>query len=143
MHKATPCIADPPVKVYKQVPSPGGQLRRAADMDLVKFRVFLRDRPGSLAAFSSLIADCRGNSSFFHYDRAVDISRVAVEVMMNSQTDLNPLLLTLQAKKNIFEEIGGLKEDIQITALESVLRQGRSALIFPGHGEYYPLEQAE
>jgi hypothetical protein len=61
MHKAAPCIADLPVKVYKQVPSPGGQLHRAADMDLVA----------------------------------------------------------------------------------KVRRQGRSALIFPGHGEYYPLEQAE
>ena len=61
MHKATPGRADLPVKVYKQVPSPGGQLRRAADMDL----------------------------------------------------------------------------------LAKVSRQGRSVLVFPGQGEYYPLEQAE
>jgi len=33
---------------------------------LVKFRVFLPDRPGSLAGFASVIAKIGGNISFFH-----------------------------------------------------------------------------
>ncbi|MDH4232783.1 MAG: hypothetical protein OEW04_12235, partial [Nitrospirota bacterium] len=91
------------MRVYKRVPLPGEQMRRTADESLLlKFRVFLRDRPGSLAAFSSLIADCGGNISFFHYDRSVDSSRVVVEVLMNGQHDLDALLIALKAKKYAF-----------------------------------------
>src|SRR5574340_567742 len=82
-----------PVRIYKRVSLTGQQL--AADTDLlIKFRVFLRDRPGSLAAFSSVIADAGGNISFFHYDRSVDSSRVVVEIRMKTEAALEALLRT-------------------------------------------------
>lgn len=114
-----------PVRVYKQVYLTGEQTRRAADSDLlIKFRVFLRDRPGSLAAFSSVIADCHGNISFFHYDRSIDSSRVVVEVRMNGNTndDLETLLRALKTKKYVFEAASaGSMDDIQITDLQNIL----------------------
>jgi glyoxylase-like metal-dependent hydrolase (beta-lactamase superfamily II)/uncharacterized protein with ACT and thioredoxin-like domain len=122
-----------PIEVYKQISLAGQRLRRFADQDLLlKFRVFLKDRPGSLAAFSSLIADCGGNISFFHYDRSVDSSRVVIEVRMISQHDVAALFHALKAKKYAFEKLGGLKEDIQITALESILEIKVRLLNRPG-----------
>jgi len=124
---------DLPVKVYKQVSLTGGQLRRAADTDLlIKFRVFLKDKPGSLAAFSSLIAEYSGNISFFHYDRAVDSSRVVVEVQMQGQNDLDALFSALNAKKYAFEKIRATKEDIQITAIENILEIRARLINRPG-----------
>jgi len=124
---------DLPVKVYKQVSLTGGQLRRAADTDLLtKFRVFLKDKPGSLAAFSSLIAEYSGNISFFHYDRAVDSSRVVVEVQMQGQNDLDALFSALNAKKYAFEKIRATKEDIQITAIENILEIRARLINRPG-----------
>jgi len=124
---------DLPVKVYKQVSLTGGQLRRAADTDLlIKFRVFLKDKPGSLAAFSSLIAEYSGNISFFHYDRAVDSSRVVVEVQMQRQNDLDALFSALNAKKYAFEKIRATKEDIQITAIENILEIRARLINRPG-----------
>jgi glyoxylase-like metal-dependent hydrolase (beta-lactamase superfamily II)/uncharacterized protein with ACT and thioredoxin-like domain len=113
---------DLPVKVYKQVSLTGEMLRRATDTDLLlKFRIFLKDKPGSLAAFSSLIADCGGNISFFHYDRSVDSRRVVVETQMDRQDDLSSLLAALKAVKYDFEGRRSSKDDIQITALENIL----------------------
>ncbi|RPI37637.1 MAG: MBL fold metallo-hydrolase [Nitrospiraceae bacterium] len=110
------------VKVYKQVSLTGERMRRAADANLLlKFRVFLRDRPGSLAAFSSLIADCCGNISFFHYDRSVDSSRVVVEVRMNGQHDLDSLLMAMKAKKYAFERVAGVKDEVEITTPANIL----------------------
>jgi len=114
--------SDLPVRVYKQVSLTGEQMRRAADTNLLlKFRVFLRDRPGSLAAFSTLIAESGGNISFFHYDRSVDSSRVVVEARMNGQHDLAALLMALKAKKYAFERIAGLKDEVQITTPANIL----------------------
>lgn len=125
--------ADLPVKVYKQVSLTGEQLRRAADTDLlVKFRVFLKDKPGFLAAFSALIAECGGNISFFHYDRSVDSSRVVVEVQMQGQNDLDALLTALKAKKYAFEKIREMKDDIQITAIENILEIRARLINRPG-----------
>ena len=67
-----------PVKVYTRVSLRDDHSAQSADTNmLLTFRGFLRDRPGSLAAFSSLIAECGDNISFFHYDRSVDSSCVS------------------------------------------------------------------
>ena len=138
MNKDVRSTSDLPVRVYKQVSLTGELLRRAADTDLLlKFRVFLRDRPGSLAAFSSVIAECGGNISFFHYDRSVDSGRVVVEVRLSCQDDLDALLRALKTKKYSFEASSpgissGSRDDIQITALENILEIKARLLNWPG-----------
>ena len=66
---------------------------------LAKFQVYLPDRPGSLAGFASTIAQAGGNISFFHYDRSVDSSRVAVEVQLDDERAVTGLLATLRTAR--------------------------------------------
>ncbi len=88
---------------------------------LAKFRIALPDRPGSLAGFASAIAQAGGNISFFHYDRSIDSSRVAVEVRLEDEPSLAELLSSLKDKQYHVEAEGALQDDILVTAAESVL----------------------
>ncbi len=122
-----------PVKVYTRVSLRDDHSAQSADTNmLLKFRVFLRDRPGSLAAFSSLIAECGGNIGFFHYDRSVDSSCVVVEVQMSGNSHLASLLEALKTKKYAFEKSGNYKDDIQITARENIFEIKVRLLNIPG-----------
>lgn len=107
-----------PVKVYKRL---GAALSEEHVAFVIKFRVFLEDKPGSLAEFASLIARERGNISFFHYDRSLHSKRVVVEVQMRERGALVGLLKTLQLGRHIFGEAGEAKDDLQITNIENIL----------------------
>src|SRR5512146_2423850 len=111
-----------PIRIYKQTALPGVRLgRENREGLLAKFRVYLKDRPGSLASFASHIASAGGNIGFFHYDRSLDSSRVAVEVQLTGKDGLDKLLETLRSKKYVFERPKALKDEVRITAPENVL----------------------
>ena len=116
--KADHPLSSLPVKIFKRITIP--RARIYADL-IAKFSVFLQDRPGSLADFASLIAACKGNISFFHYDRSVHSNRVVTEVQMSRQDDLMNLLHSLKENQYMFEETPLVKDDVQITSLENVL----------------------
>ena len=103
------------IKIYQQIASAGPE-----DL-LVKFRVYLPDRPGSLAGFAWAIAHAGGNISFFHYDRATDSSRVAVEVQLAREQDLKALLTSLEEKQYGLTNLGTPQDDVMVTAVESIL----------------------
>jgi glyoxylase-like metal-dependent hydrolase (beta-lactamase superfamily II)/ACT domain-containing protein len=110
-------ITTTPVRIYRQL-APSSA---ATPGLLAKFRVYLPDRPGSLAGFASAIADAGGNISFFHYDRATDSSRVAVEVQLEHEKELNALLASLQEKQFGFEQEASGQDDVSVTTIESIL----------------------
>ncbi len=72
-----------PIRAYKRINGEGL---------LLKLRVSLPDRPGSLAGFASLLASAGGNIEFFHYDRSVDSTRIAVEAEFDSADGLDALM---------------------------------------------------
>ncbi len=115
-------IAPDPIKVYRRQPrlSAGRESPISEDL-LVKFRVYLPDRPGSLAGFATAIAQVGGNISFFHYDRSTDSCRVAVEVQLDGEDSLNLLLQSLQENQYGFESVRGVPDEVLVTAVESVL----------------------
>ncbi|MGA2193548.1 MAG: MBL fold metallo-hydrolase [Nitrospirota bacterium] len=104
-----------PLRVYRQVPDDSGH------GFLVKFAVFLKDRPGSLADFSSLIARSGGNISIFHYDRSTDSSRVVVEVEAARVEDVHDLAVSLAGRKYAFERKGPLSDEVSVTSPENIL----------------------
>ena len=107
-----------PIRIYQQItPLPAAEHRGL----LAKFRVYLPDRPGSLAGFASAIAETGGNISFFHYDRAADSSRVVVEAKLADQRDLDVLVASLREKQYGFERGGRAQDEVLVTAVESVL----------------------
>lgn len=106
------------IKVYQQISPASPDSAKAL---LVKFRIYLPDRPGSLAGFATAIAQARGNISFFHYDRALDSSCVAVNIQMDTETSLQALLGSLTEKQYRFENIGTAEDELLVTAAESVL----------------------
>jgi len=87
---------------------------------LVKLKVFLEDKPGSLADFSSLIAKAEGNICFFHYDRAADCNRIVAEVQFKNRNSLDKFLKLIRDKNYSFKK-EMLKDEIQVTAPESIL----------------------
>lgn len=107
-----------PVKIYRRIA--GAHVPAYAEF-IAKFRVFLQDRPGSLADFASLIAGCGGNISFFHYDRSLHSNRVVAEVQMSAKDAIDTLLQSLQENQYMPEESPSSRDDIQITSLDSVL----------------------
>lgn len=109
------------MKVYERIHVPGTSSGAEDPKLLVKFRVFLADRPGSLAGLSNLITESRGNISFFHYDRSVQRNRVVIESQFSDRTELESLLQALRDKNYDFEEIDDQRDELQITTLESVL----------------------
>jgi uncharacterized protein with ACT and thioredoxin-like domain len=113
--------APTPLKVYRPIrPSAAHDSPLPGDL-LVKFRVYLPDRPGSLAGFATAIAHVGGNISFFHYDRSTDSSRVAVEVQLEGEDSLSVLLQSLQENQYGFENAGGGPDEVLVTAVESIL----------------------
>jgi len=113
------CIEVLPAKVYRRVGA--GALENPAEF-IVKFRVFLEDKPGSLSDLAALIAACRGNISFFHYDRSLDSNRVVVEVQMKHEGDVAGLFDEMKAKHCSFEKAAGIREDVQITSADNILQ---------------------
>ncbi|MBI5057367.1 MAG: MBL fold metallo-hydrolase [Nitrospirae bacterium] len=106
-----------PVRVYRKIGNSPG----ASEELLAKFRIHLPDRPGSLAAFASVIADRGGNISFFHYDRSKDSNRVVVEVRFEQDDSLQSLLNSLKENHYSFDSSQFFQDDLQITALENIL----------------------
>ncbi len=122
-----------PIKAYRRIKTYGSERGKNTEADLlVKFRVFLKDRPGSLAALSSLIAHCRGNINFFHYDRAQDSSRVVVEVQAPCKSDLDALAESLAKGQYSFAKARVLKDEVQITDPESIFEIRVGLLNRPG-----------
>lgn len=108
-----------PIKVYRQIAG-SGQATMPAGV-LAKFRVYLPDRPGSLADFASVIADSTGNIAFFHYDRSIDGSRVAVEVQLGDEAAIRPLVAALREKQFSFENLRSAQDEVAITSIENIL----------------------
>ena len=107
-----------PIRVYRRIaPASAGQ----PELILAKFRVSLPDRPGSLAGFASTIARSGGNISFFHYDRSLDSSRVAVEVQLGGEPAISTLLSSLRDHQYNTEPSADVHDDVLVTAVESVL----------------------
>ena len=111
-------MTQPPVTVYRQISPPVANGQRAI---LAKFRISLPDRPGSLAGFASIIAQADGNISFFHYDRALDSSRVAVEIQLSDESRLTSLLNALREKQYAIDQSQNAQDDLMVTAAASVL----------------------
>ena len=110
--------ADTTVKIFRRVtPIVGGN----TPLLLAKFRVYLPDRPGSLAGFASTIAQAGGNISFFHYDRSIDSSRVAVEVQLADEDSVTALLSTLRQREYCTDKKSDGPDELIITALENIL----------------------
>ncbi len=110
-----------PVRIFKQLPYPLRETLDVASRILAKFRVFLPDRPGSLAEFASTIAGAGGNISFFHYDRSIDSSRVAVEVQLAGEEGLRTLLDSLRNSHYSFESPSARQDEVEVTAVENIL----------------------
>jgi glyoxylase-like metal-dependent hydrolase (beta-lactamase superfamily II)/uncharacterized protein with ACT and thioredoxin-like domain len=109
-----------PVRVYQQVALPPTALPAPGDV-IAKLCVYLPDRPGSLAGFASAIALVGGNISFFHYDRSMDSSRVAAEAHFRDVGGPEALLSSLKEKHYLFTKARDTRDEILVTALESVL----------------------
>ncbi len=88
---------------------------------LVKFSIFLPDYPGSLAGFTSTIAQAGGNISFFHYDRSIDSCRVAVEVQFADASSVSALLAALRERGFSIEQPPDIREEVVVTTLENIL----------------------
>lgn len=110
-----------PIKLYRSIPLPPPNQAETAETILAKFRVYLPDRPGSLARFASDIGQAGGNISFFHYDRSTDSSCVVVEVQFKTSKGLHELLSSLDKDRFRFEQSGIAKDDVLVTTVDSVL----------------------
>ena len=110
-----------PLRIYRRVESgmPGESPSQA--FLLVKFHVYLPDQPGSLAGFASDIAATGGNVSFFHYDRSVDASRVAVEVQFSNDQGSQALTKVLEKKHYSSELLRTSSHEVEVVSLENVL----------------------
>ena len=107
------------IKTYRRIAlSEGSPVTNGV---LVKLRAFLPDKPGSLADFASTIASSSGNIAFFHYDRSTDSSRVAVEVQLDREQLITPLLEALRDKAISTETRGIVHDDVLVTSLDNVL----------------------
>jgi len=110
-----------PIKVYECVGEPDTVSAGDGRRFLVKLKVYLLDRPGSLAAFASLIADHDGNIGFFHYDRSIDANRVAVEIQFADQPHIDAFVHALTEKGYAFDRREVETDEIAIVSLESIL----------------------
>ncbi|HWR72403.1 MAG TPA: MBL fold metallo-hydrolase [Nitrospirota bacterium] len=106
------------IKVFRQISPPAADPAKAL---LVKFRIYLPDRPGSLAGFASAIAQAGGNISSFHYDRAADSSCVAVNIQIGTENNLQTLLDSLSEKDYRFERSSAPEHEVLVTSAENVL----------------------
>lgn len=88
---------------------------------LLKFRVFLKDRPGSLSSFASTIARNGGNIGFFHYDRSIDANRVVTEVRMPTAAAMKDLLGRMDSKRYAFAPPRCRGDEVEVIAAENVM----------------------
>ena len=86
---------------------------------LLKTKVYLSDKPGSLAELSKLFAEEGINIVFFYYNRSEHPNRVIVEGTHNSLENIYKLKEKLQ-KKNLFEE--KWEEDLKITETKNIAK---------------------
>ncbi|MFA5353147.1 MAG: MBL fold metallo-hydrolase [Thermodesulfovibrionales bacterium] len=106
---------DLPIRAYEMIRPPSGEI-------LLKFSVYLDDRPGSLADFASAISLSNGNIGFFHYDRSSDSSRVAVEVQVEGRERMESLLGIMRERGYSFERTQDSRDaEVGITSLASIL----------------------
>ncbi len=87
---------------------------------LVKCRVILADRPGSLASFATSIAGTGGNIAFFHYDRSIDSSRVVTEVQVPDKQSLEAFSAAV-ASLPADGASASPADDVQITSTDNIL----------------------
>ncbi len=109
------------VTAYQRLRLPGMKSLDGRGGFIAKFTVYLKDRPGSLASLSSLVARHKGNIGFFHYDRSVDASRVAVEVQFETKKALGELVKALKTKNALFAGPKKAKDGVEIVSLENIL----------------------
>jgi len=102
------------IKVYRRLKVAGVSSKKQETEFLVKCEVFLEDKPGSLADFSSLIAETEGNIGFFHYDRSVDCNRVVAGVQYENKNNLYRFLQLLREKDYYSLKNEIRKDEIQI-----------------------------
>lgn len=88
---------------------------------LVKLRAFLPDWPGSLARFAASIAASGGNIAFFHYDRAIDSSRVVAEVQSPDASSLEALKAAVAPCAVSAADEAARPDDVQITSTDNIL----------------------
>ncbi len=111
----------PMVRIYRRTLVTSGAGDELPDGLIAKFRVYLPDRPGSLAAFAAAIAGAGGNIVLFHYDRSVDSSRVAVEVQVASRDRVDILLASLAEGRFGLERAANAPDDVEVTSEANVL----------------------
>jgi len=109
------------IRVFKRLPFRTGESAETLYPFLVKFRDNLPDRPGSLAEFASTISGTKGNIAFFHYDRAIDSSRVAVEIQLEDEAKIEALLQSLEENHSRFESFSSQQDEVEVTAVENIL----------------------
>lgn len=87
---------------------------------LVKLRAVLPDRPGSLAQLAASIAATNGNIAFFHYDRAIDSSRVVAEVQVPDTAGLDALTAAVKSGSADGGE-AARSDEVQVTSTDNIL----------------------
>jgi len=120
------------IKVYRRIGVAEIYTKRQETEFLVKVEVFLKDEPGSLANFSSLMAVTEGNISFFHYDRSVDCNKVVAEVQFKNKNNLYRFLQLLRKRYCFSLKNKTFRDEIQIMTPESVLKMKVRLVNKPG-----------
>lgn len=88
------------------------------DLFLYRVRVYVPDRPGSLAKIAGYFADYGINISYFYYNRSEHPNRVLVEG--KSRDDIFKSLYQDLLGEGFFRE--SFQEDLQITSLDNILK---------------------
>ncbi len=120
------------VKVYQCLEVAEAYNKKQETEFLVKLDVFLKDKPGSLANFSSLIAEAGGNIGLFHYDRSVDCNRVVAQVQFKNKNNLYGFLQLLKEREYLSLESKISEDELQIMTPESVLEMKVRLINKPG-----------
>ncbi len=109
------------VKIYQRLPLKKGTNKEQKEEFLLKFEVFLEDKPGSLADISRIIAKAKGNIGFFHYDRSIDCNTIALTIYFENKDNLEGLLHLLEKRNYHLPKNEIVEDEIQIITPESVL----------------------
>lgn len=88
------------------------------DLFLCRVKVYVPDKPGSLAKIASYFADYGINISYFYYNRSEHPNRVLVEGKSEDNI-FKPLYKDL-SREGFFREL--YEEDLQITNLDNILK---------------------
>lgn len=86
---------------------------------LLKLKLYVPDKPGSLAKLARIFGNHKANIVYFYYNRSEHPNRVVVECKIHSKNNLNSLLHTLEEEK-LFEEM--FEEHLDIVELENVFK---------------------